>query len=316
MPPSERAAYLSKVCAGDTSLRQAVESLLKAHDESRNLVDQPIHQVAEVLLEDHNFRPGDMVAHYRILSLLGEGGMGKVYLAEDTKLARKVSLKFISKTFAGDHEQMRRFAHEARSASALNHPNIITIHEIGHDGDRQFIATEFIEGQTLRERLRSHLELDEILEISIQVASALVAAHRSNIVHRDLKPENIMIRKDDGLVKVLDFGLAKISPNRPRDEFKDPEAATMRIVNTAPGVIIGTVAYMSPEQSRGESVDERSDIWSLAVLIYEMVTGSSPFIAASSHEIISAIRSKQPAPPMARFSANVPERLEEIVEKA
>jgi eukaryotic-like serine/threonine-protein kinase len=313
---SERAAYLDMVCAGDTSLRQAVESLLKSHDESNNFVHQPDYEVAEMLLDDHNFRPSDMVAHYRILSLLGEGGMGKVYLAEDTKLGRKVSLKFISKNFAGDHEQMRRFAHEARSASALNHPNIITIHEIGHEGARQFIAAEFIEGQTLRERLRSHLELEEILEISIQVASALVAAHRSRIVHRDLKPENIMIRKDDGLVKVLDFGLAKISPNKPRDELIDPEAATMRIANTAPGVVIGTVAYMSPEQSRGESVDDRSDIWSLGVLIYEMVTGSSPFIAASSNEIISAIRSKQPAPSMARLSTNVPERLEEIVEKA
>ena len=273
-------------------------------------------KAAEMQMDDHNLKPGGMVAHYRILSLLGEGGMGKVYLAEDTKLSRKVSLKFISRNIDVDHEQLRRFEHEARSASALNHPNIITIHEIGFDGVRQFIAAEFIEGETLRERLRSNLELEEILEISIQVASALVAAHRLSIVHRDLKPENVMIRKDDGLVKVLDFGLAKISPNKPREDLVDPEAATMRIANTAPGVVIGTVAYMSPEQSRGETVDERSDIWSLGVLIYEMVTGSSPFVAPSANEIISAIRSRQPVPPLARFGPAVPERFEEIVEKA
>ena len=166
---------------------------------------------------------------------------------------------------------MRRFEQEARAASALNQPNIITIHEIGEEDGHRFIATEFIDGQTLRERLRSPLDLDESLEIAIQVASALAAAHRVNIVHRDIKPENIMIRKEDGLVKVLDFGLAKIAARSSSDAPADSEIATAIMANTAPGVVMGTVAYMSPEQARGDTIDERTDIWSLGVVLYEMV---------------------------------------------
>jgi serine/threonine protein kinase/Tfp pilus assembly protein PilF len=237
--------------------------------------------------------------------------MGQVYLAEDSKLHRKVSLKFLSTSVTQDQQQLRRFEQEARTASALNHPNIITIHEIGEEAGQQFIATEFIEGQTLRARLRSPLDLDEAMEIAIQVASALVAAHRVNIIHRDIKPENIMIRKDDGLVKVLDFGLAKMSVPRPAD----PEADT-QLRNTAPGVVMGTVAYMSPEQARGETIDARTDSWSLGVVLYEMVAGCSPFVAATSNEIISAILSKGAVPQLRRYAHDVPERLEEIVEKA
>jgi serine/threonine protein kinase/Tfp pilus assembly protein PilF len=208
---------------------------------------------------------------------------------------------------------LRRFEQEARAASALNQPNIITIHEIGEEDGHQFIAIEFIDGQTLRERLRSPLDLDESLEIAIQVASALAAAHRVNIVHRDIKPENIMIRKDDGLVKVLDFGLAKMSVLR--RATMDPEADT-QLRNTAPGVVMGTAAYMSPEQARGETVDERTDIWSLGVVLYEMIAGCSPFVASTSNEIISAILSRETPAPLTRYSRLVPERLEEIVEKA
>jgi serine/threonine protein kinase/Tfp pilus assembly protein PilF len=239
--------------------------------------------------------------------------MGRVYLAEDTKLHRKVSLKFLSADVTKDHERLRRFEQEARAASALNQPNIITIHEIGEEDGHQFIAIEFIDGQTLRERLRSPLDLDESLEIAIQVASALAAAHRVNIVHRDIKPENIMIRKDDGLVKVLDFGLAKMSVLR--RATMDPEADT-QLRNTAPGVVMGTAAYMSPEQARGETVDERTDIWSLGVVLYEMIAGCSPFVASTSNEIISAILSRETPAPLTRYSRLVPERLEEIVEKA
>ena len=223
--------------------------------------------------------------------------MGEVYLAEDTKLHRKVSLKFLPLTFTDDRERLRRFEQEARAASALNHPNILTIHEIGETDGHRFIATEFIEGQTLRERLRSGLDIEDAIEIAIQVASALVAAHRVNIVHRDIKPENIMIRTEDGLVKVLDFGLAKIAARSPSNAPADSKIATAIMANTAPGVVMGTVAYMSPEQARGDTIDERTDIWSLGVVLYEMVAGCSPFMAGTSNEIISGILSKEAAPP-------------------
>lgn len=314
LPAKERAAYLDQACDGDLSLRRRVEELLQSHEETGNFVDAPAFKAAaEMLIEGVELKAGSTVAHYRIFSLLGEGGMGRVYLAEDTKLHRKVSLKFLSADVTKDDERLRRFEQEARAASALNQPNIITIHEIGDEDGHQFIATEFIDGQTLRERLRSPLDLDEALEIAIQVASALAAAHRVNIVHRDIKPENIMIRKDDGVVKVLDFGLAKMSVLRraPMDAEGDTQ-----LRNTAPGVVMGTVAYMSPEQARGESVDERTDIWSLGSVLYEMIAGSSPFVAATSHEILAAILSKDAVPPLTRYSDAVPERLEEIVEKA
>ena len=314
LPPAERSAYLDRVCDGNDSLRRAVDSLIKSHEESSNFVDKPAFQAAaEMLLDRIDFAPGQQVAHYRIVSKIGEGGMGQVYLAEDTKLNRRVSLKFLSSTFTDDRERLRRFGREAHAASALNHPNILTIHEIGDADGHRFITTEFIEGKTLRERLRSGLDIEDAIEIAIQVASALVAAHRVNIVHRDIKPENIMIRKDDGLVKVLDFGLAKITVSR--HATLDAEADT-QLRNTTPGTVMGTVAYMSPEQARGEPVDERTDIWSLGVVMYEMVAGCSPFVAATSNEIISTILSKQTVSPLARYAPAVPERLEEIVEKA
>jgi serine/threonine-protein kinase len=318
LPPEERAAYLEQASNGDISLRRAVESLLKSHEQTANFVDAPAYQAAaEMLVDGAEFRTGQMIAHYKLFSLLGEGGMGKIYLAEDTKLHRRVSLKFLSPNFTQDHERLRRFEQEARAASALNHPNILTIHEISEAEGRRFIATEFIEGQTLRERLQSDLDIDDALEIAIQVASALVAAHRVNIVHRDIKPENIMIRHDDGLVKLLDFGLAKMSVARAAEiGTTDKEAETKIRASTAPGVVMGTVAYMSPEQARGDTVDARTDMWSLGVVLYEMITGCSPFAGITSNEIISAILSKELPTPLARYSRVVPHRLEEIVEKA
>ena len=319
LAPNERAVYLERSCSGNDSLRRTVESLIKSHEEMGNFVDTPAYQAAaEMLVDGVALRSGQDVAHYRILSLLGEGGMGQVYLAEDTKLHRRVSLKFLSKNFTQDRERLRRFEQEARAISALNHPNTLTIHEINETDGRRFIATEYVEGQTLRERLGSGFEIDEALDIAIQVASALVAAHRVNIVHRDIKPENIMIRRDDGLVKVLDFGLAKMFAARRAGDIGsiDSEGETKIRANTAPGVVMGTVAYMSPEQARGDTVDERTDIWSLGVVLYEMVAGCSPFVAATSNEIISAILSKERPPPLKRYARLVPERLEEIVEKA
>jgi serine/threonine-protein kinase len=318
LAPHERSAYLEQASNGDLALRREVESLLKSHEETLNFVDAPAYQAAaQMLAAGDKFKAGETVAHYRIVSLLGEGGMGTVYLAEDTKLHRRVSLKFLSTNFTQDHERLRRFEQEARAISALNHPNTLTIHEINETDGRRFIATEFVEGQTLRERLSSAIDIDEALDIAIQVTSALAAAHRVNIVHRDIKPENIMIRSDDGLVKVLDFGLAKVSVTRAVEIGTiDREGETKIRTNTAPGVVMGTVAYMSPEQARGDTVDARTDIWSLGVVLYEMIAGSSPFVAATSNEIISGILSKEPPPPLARYSRVVPERLEEIAEKA
>src|SRR5260221_10742083 len=269
LAPHERAAYIDQAANGDVSLRRAVESLLKSNEETGNFLDAPAYQAAaEMLVDGLDLKAGKNIAHYRIVRLIGEGGMGKVYLAEDTKLHRRISLKFLSTNFTQDHERRRRFEQEARSVSALNHPNILTIYEIGEVEGHRFLATEFIDGQSLRERLRSTVDLDDALDIAIQVASALVAAHRVNIVHRDIKPENIMIRRDDGLAKVLDFGLAKMSlPRSARAEI-DSEAETRMRANTAPGVVMGTVAYMSPEQARGDAVDERTDIWSLGVVLY------------------------------------------------
>jgi serine/threonine protein kinase len=317
LAPQERALYLDRACDGDLTLRHSVESLIKSHEETANFVDTPAYQAAaEMLVDGVALSSGQTVAHYKILGLLGEGGMGSVYLAQDTKLHRKVSLKFLSSSFTRDRQRLHRFEQEAHAVSALNHPNILTIHEISEGDGWRFIATEFIEGQTLRERLRSDLKVDDALDIAIQVASALMAAHRVDIVHRDLKPENIMIRKDDGLVKVLDFGLAKVSPRIQAGVPVDSRLATALIANTGPGVVMGTAAYMSPEQARADVVDERTDIWSLGVVLFEMVAGCSPFLAATSNEIISAILSKEPPPPLARYSRGVPERLEEILEKA
>jgi len=315
LPPHERASYLENAAGGNVDLRQAVEALLKSHEETGNLIDTPAYQAAAAMLaDDGELKAGDTVGHYRIVSLLGQGGMGRVYLTEDTKLHRKVSLKFLSTNFTQDEERVRRFEHEARAASALNHPNILTIHEFGEEDGRHFIATEYIEGQTLRDRLSHAMDLEDTLEIAIQIASALVAAHRVNIIHRDIKPDNIIIRSEDGLVKVLDFGLAKILPTRSPATSVNSEAPTR--FKTGRGVVMGTVAYMSPEQARGDKIDARTDIWSLGVVLYEMIAGSTPFIADSSNEIISGILSRQPAPPLTRFAHDIPERLHEIVEKA
>ncbi len=292
LPPPERTIYLERACDGDLSLYRTVESLIRSHEETSNFVDMPAYQAAaEMLVDGVKLKAGQTLAHYRILSLLGEGGMGQVYLAEDTKLHRKVSLKFLTSSLTEDRERLRRFEQEARAASALNHPNILTIHEIGDADGHRFIATEYIEGQTLRQRLHSGLDIDEALEIAMQIASALVAAHRANIVHRDIKPENMMIRNDDGLVKVLDFGLAKIAARSPNAASPDSTVATAIMANTAPGLVMGTVAYMSPEQARGDTIDERTDIWSLGVVLYEMVAGCSPFMAGTATRSTNALTS-------------------------
>ena len=253
------------------------------------------------------------VSHYRILEKLGAGGMGEVYLAEDMKLGRKVALKILSEEFTTNKDRLNRFEQEACAASALNHPNILTIHEVGEDSGIHFIATEFIDGKTLRRHMsKSTLEASEILDISVQVASALEEAHGAGIVHRDIKPDNIMIRRNSH-VKVLDFGLAKLT-EAPDRSASDAEASTRVLVQTDAGVVMGTSHYMSPEQTRGKTVDARSDIWSLGVVMYEMVAGRTPFEGETSTDVIVAITQKE-APPLGRFAPDVPPELEWIITK-
>jgi eukaryotic-like serine/threonine-protein kinase len=316
MPVAERAAFIERSSKGDESLRKELESLLKYHSQTNNFLDSPAYQAAAEMLVDHGaLIPSQLVAHYKIISLLGEGGMGRVYLAEDTKLHRRVALKFLSARLTSNAEWLRRFEQEARAASALNNPNILTIHEIGEADGHRFIATEFIEGQTLRERLQNGLDSQHAIDIAAQIASALVAAHRVNIVHRDIKPENIMIRDEDGLVKVLDFGLAKVSGDKVAVVTDASDSGSNNIEKTSPGLLMGTVAYMSPEQALGEPVDARTDIWSLGVVIYEMVAGHVPFAGTTSNEILSAIVSNE-SPAINRDDRDVPEALISIIVKA
>jgi eukaryotic-like serine/threonine-protein kinase len=266
-----------------------------------------------MLASDPELTVGQKIGHYEVLSALGKGGMGEVYLAQDTKLDRKVALKVLPGAFAQDQERLRRFEQEARAASALNHPNILTIFEIGEVDGRHYIATEFIEGETLGQRLAvAPLKLSETLNIAEQMTSALSAAHAAGIVHRDVKPENIMIRRD-GIVKVLDFGLAKLTQTEP--SRSGPDDPTRALVKTRSGVVMGTVAYMSPEQARGLSLDARTDVWSLGVVIYEMLTGNNPFAATTSSDTLVSILEREPRS-LNSFSQDIPEELEWIVTKA
>ncbi|MBV9241616.1 MAG: protein kinase, partial [Acidobacteria bacterium] len=256
------------------------------------------------------FAPGTSLGHYRIVSRIGAGGMGEVYLAEDTKLERRVAIKFLNTELSGDSEKLARFVREAKAASALNHPNILTVHEIGESDGTNYIATELIKGETLRDRLRREpLALREVLDIAMQTSAALNAAHNAGVVHRDIKPENIMLR-DDGIVKVLDFGLAKLAAASP--EHVDSEDATRAQVNTRPGMIMGTVLYMSPEQARGKETDTRSDVWSLGIVMYEMLTGHTPFEGETTSDSIAAILKQEPDP----LDPETPAELQRIIRKS
>jgi serine/threonine protein kinase/dipeptidyl aminopeptidase/acylaminoacyl peptidase len=257
--------------------------------------------------------PGDQLGRYKIISQLGRGGMGEVYLASDTRLERTVALKVLPEDVSHNQQRLQRFDREARAASVLNHPNVAHIYEIETSGNHTFIAMEYINGETLRKRLsHTRMKLHDALDIAVQVTRAIVAAHAAGIVHRDIKTENIMISRD-GYVKVLDFGLAKLTGTSP--ENPDPGAATVTSAHTDPGVVMGTFSYMSPEQARGLTTDARTDLWSLGVVLYEMVSGAAPFVGKTPPDVLSSILNEEP-PPLARFARDVPEALEWIVTKA
>jgi eukaryotic-like serine/threonine-protein kinase len=269
-----------------------------------------------MIRESQKLKKGQFVSHYEIILRLGAGGMGEVYLAEDKHLGRKVALKLLIEETENNQEFLRRFKQEARAASALNHPNIITIYQIGEWKNLNFIAMEFVEGNNLRSLIKDReMELNKILDITIQTASALSAAHAAGIVHRDIKPENIMVRPD-GLVKVLDFGLAKQAATQPlKNDEIDSEAATREHISTIPGLVMGTVQYMSPEQARGKDVDARSDIWSLGVCLYEMITGAAPFNGETKSDTLAAILKTEPEP-LSIYAPDITVELEHIIKKA
>src|SRR5262245_40888586 len=269
---------------------------------------------------------GASINQYKIINRLGGGGMGEVYLAEDTRLRRKVALKLLGQDITKNEDWVLRFEQEARAASSLNHPNIITIYEVGQTEESHFISTEFIEGVTLRQYLKQNsVTTSEVLDIVLQISGALVAAHGAGIIHRDIEPENVMLRPD-GYVKVVDFGLAKFTenPRSPGASRSDPNAITEPnaneavndgVVNTNPGMVMGTISYMSPEQATGNDVDARTDVFSLGVLLYEMLAGRLPFEGKNPNEIIGSIIHKKPRP-IARFAPDIPAELERIVEKS
>jgi len=312
--PEERSSFISQACSGDVELRSEVESLIASHEESGSFIDKPAFEAAASLLtrEKVELNSGQTIGSYEVLSFISRGGMGEVYLAQDKRLGRKVALKLLPSTFTTDDDRLRRFEQEARAASALNHPNIITIYEITNAAGSHIIATEFVEGETLRTRVnRSPLSLAETLNIATQVADALSAAHKAGIIHRDIKPENIMLRPD-GYVKVLDFGLAKLSEQAA--PAVAAEAPTIQ-VRTGSGVVIGTAGYMSPEQARGLSVDHRSDIFSLGAVIYEMLARRKPFEGETPSDTMAAILKTEPAA-LARVAPGVPSELIRIVNKS
>jgi serine/threonine protein kinase len=312
---SEREAFLHDACKSDAELRKEVESLLKAFDKAEHFIETPALEVAAKSLADvpaaqSDSRINQTFGHYKIISLLGAGGMGEVYLAEDSRLGRKVALKFLPAHFTKDPERVQRFKREARAASALNHPNILTIYEIGQEQETYFIATEFIEGHTIHHYINSaKMRMRQSVDIALQIAGALSAAHAAGIIHRDIKPHNIMLRSD-GYVKVLDFGLAKLTERGALDTFQ-----TVLSARTDPGRVMGTISYMSPEQALGQEVDQRTDIFSLGVVVYEMLTGNVPFKGNSAAAIFDEILNKKPAP-IATSNPEISPGLERIINRA
>ncbi|MEK6335859.1 MAG: protein kinase [Acidobacteriota bacterium] len=310
--PARRADFLASACNGDEPLRREVQSLISSHEDADSFIETPAGDVAAGLLSAHEsaFEPGDQIENYRIVRQLGSGGMGEVYLADDTRLHRQIALKLLPPKFTINPDRVRRFEREARAASALNHPNIVTIFEIGESESAHFIVTEFVDGKTLRQLINEKpFNLSEALSVVIQVADALTGAHAAGIIHRDIKPENIMVRAD-GYVKILDFGLAKLTEL----QTTDSDLETPTLLQSSPGLVMGTVQYMSPEQARGKNVGVRTDTWSLGVVLYELLSGRLPFSGETpSHVMVSLMEDE--LSPLTGY-ANVPPELDRIVVKA
>ena len=327
LDPEVRNAYVVGQCGSDESLRAEVEKLIASHEQASDddfIGGIAAEVAAPLLVDEHEDGPphralsdGQQVGSYVILNTLGAGGMGEVYLARDTRLDRTVALKILAPDISTDKRRMQRFRQEAKMASSLNQPNILTVYEFGEVNDLTFLATEFVDGETLRDHLRKNkkLKLSEILDINIQVLAALDAAHEANIVHRDIKPDNVMIRRRDHVVKVLDFGLAKVTEKR-HTTVKDEDSEAATAFKTAPGMIMGTINYMSPEQAQAAAIDERTDIWSTGVMIYEMVSGLLPFKGATDSHTIVQILEKDPVPLTNFTQRKVPAELQRIVAKS
>src|SRR5687767_7474062 len=310
MRPEERAGYLDRVCYGNDDVRVEVDSLLSSFEKAGGFLESPaIGALAE---EVASLPEGWVIDHYRVIKQIGAGGMGEVYLARDTKLDRPVAIKLLNKKFERHEDNVQRFVREAKAASALNHPNILTIFEIGEIDGTHYIVSEYINGRTLREVMTSErLELPTIVDIAGQIASALAAAHKARIVHRDLKPENVIVR-DDGYVKVVDFGIAKLLSEGASGTSADSIIHNQN--STAPGMILGTVNYMSPEQARGKKVDERTDIFSLGVVLYEMITGKVPFAGDSIAETFAKLIAHEPEP-INSLVSSVPDEIQQVVSR-
>lgn len=311
LPAPERAALLAEVRTGDPELHEEALSLIEAHQEAGDFLEAPALETdAQVLLEAPE--PDGEIGPYKIVNRLGKGGMGEVFLAQDRRLGRLVALKTLPFYFVSDDERLRRFQTEARAASALNHPNILTIYEVGESNGTHFIAAEYIEGDTLRELISAaNIKLSEVLDITAELLSGLSAAHAAGIIHRDIKPENIM-RRADGSIKILDFGIAKLME-------VPPEEATASFAHhqTQTGALMGTIGYVSPEQVRGLAVDERTDIWSCGVVLHEMLNGRRPFAGVTNADTIVAILDRPPASLFVGDSkVSVLTQLQRIVSKA
>src|SRR6266478_942703 len=314
--PEQVARFVDTACEGDELLRREVESLLASHKRAGSFIETSTAGIATRIIENGqaDLLVGQTFGHYKISKRIGSGGMGEVYLATDMTAGRKAALKLLPERFTGDAERLKRFQQEARAVVGLNHPNILTIYEIGEDHSIHYIASELIEGETLRDRLtRGPMQLSEAVDVAIQVASALAAAHNAGIVHRDIKPENIMLRPD-GYVKVLDFGIAKLAESAFAEATADG-AGSMTLAETNLGSILGTVRYMSPEQARGAPVDKGTDIWSLGVVLYEMLTGHAPFTGETPGEVMASILEKEP-PPLTSYVAHTLAELQQIISKA
>ena len=306
--PDERDAFLEKTCGDDIELRIEVESLLISLNEAKSFLETPLVKTSAGSYNKWQLKDGDEISHYRIVEPIGAGGMGEVFLAEDKKLRRQVALKLLPRSMVADRERLRRFQREALAVSALNHPNILTIFEFDSTEGKHFLASEFVNGETLRARLkRERPQIADALEIAIQIASALQAAHKAGVIHRDIKPENVMIR-EDGIVKVLDFGLAKMTT----ESTVSLESRTQFLSN--PGMLMGTASYMSPEQLRIQQIDKRSDIFSFGVVLYEMLSGKQPFTGDTNTDVIAAIIQREPETLFLRGSGLPPE-IETLVNK-